>query len=69
MMANAYLYRVTLGGLTFGVDVDDGVITGVAPVAKWMQGKTIAWAVDYWRRRKAHVQWMKWPDGEWERDP
>jgi hypothetical protein len=31
---NSYLYRVTLGGLTFGVDVDDGVITGVAPVAQ-----------------------------------
>jgi hypothetical protein len=63
---NRFLYHISIGTITAGVDVDDGVITGTAPVLGWMKGKTIAWAVDYWRRHDATVRWMRWPDGEWE---
>lgn len=63
-----YLLRITYRGMCFGVDATDGVVTGAAPVAKWMVGKTATWAVDYWHRRGAKVQWMRWPGGGWISD-
>ena len=63
-----YLCRVTHRGLCFGFDAEAGIVTGAAPVARWMVGKEVAWAVEYWRRRGGRVAWMRWPDGAWVGD-
>ena len=49
------LIQITLQQLTFGLVVDDGVVTSAPPVARWAKGEELEKVVGYYLDRGAEV--------------
>lgn len=46
---------ISLRWATFGMEVDGGIVTSAAPIARWCVGKDAKWAMRYWMERGAEV--------------
>jgi hypothetical protein len=52
-------FYISLPYATFGVVSCNGKIVSAAPIARWVVGKTEAYVLEYYRKRKADVVEIK----------
>lgn len=50
------LYQVDNGGLSFGLEVQDGRVTKTAPISKWAIGRKFEEVQNYYELIKAHIK-------------
>lgn len=58
-MANKRLFQVDVGYACFGIVSEDDVVTLAAPIAKWMEGKTLQQIKPWLLAKKAIVKEVK----------
>lgn len=49
--------RVTLSYACFGLEVEDGIVTEAAPIARWAVGKRVEDVKAYWSRKSQLEDW------------
>jgi hypothetical protein len=49
-------YWINLEYATFGITVDDNIVTEVPPIAKWMLGKNIHFILSWVQKKKGEFK-------------
>lgn len=61
MITSGQLFQVRIGGDSFGVVIDDGIVVDVAPQAKWAAGKSYEELERWVRSKGGSIRPTGWP--------
>lgn len=58
------LYRISLGYATMGITVQDDIVIGTPPIAKWMMGKNINFITAWVKKKGGQIGINRNPEKE-----